>query len=67
VNDRRFRDLPMLLETPKGEGKATGPIGADPLDVRNLETLRGLVGRRAPEDLRKIESPATINRPKRAS
>jgi deoxyribonuclease-4 len=43
VNDRRFRDLPMLLETPKGEGKATGPIAVDPLDERNLETLRGLV------------------------
>src|SRR5260221_300843 len=26
VNDRRFRDLPMLLETPKAEGKATVPI-----------------------------------------
>ena len=24
VNDRRFRGLPMLLETPKAEGKATG-------------------------------------------
>ena len=24
VNDRRFATLPMLLETPKGEGKATG-------------------------------------------
>ena len=43
VNDRRFRDLPMLLETPKGEGKATGPIAVDPLDEKNLETLRGLV------------------------
>src|SRR6185295_15214644 len=36
VNDRRFRDLPMLLETPKGEGKATGAIEVDPLDERNL-------------------------------
>jgi deoxyribonuclease-4 len=43
VNDRRFRDLPMLLETPKGEGKATGPIAADPLDERNLNTLRSLI------------------------
>jgi deoxyribonuclease-4 len=43
VNDRRFRDLPMLLETPKGEGKATGPIAADPLDERNLNTLRNLI------------------------
>jgi deoxyribonuclease-4 len=46
VNDRRFEHLPMLLETPKGEGKATGPIVADPLDVRNLTTLRSLVVRR---------------------
>jgi deoxyribonuclease-4 len=43
VNDPRFRDLPMLLETPKGEGKATGPIVLDPLDDRNLNTLRGLI------------------------
>ena len=45
VNDRRFRDLPMLLETPKGEGKPTGPITIDPLDERNLNTLRDLVVR----------------------
>jgi deoxyribonuclease-4 len=43
VNDRRFRDLPMLLETPKGEGKANGPIVADPLDLRNLGLLRSMV------------------------
>jgi len=43
VNDPRFRDLPMLLETPKAEGKATGPIAIDPLDERNLNTLRGLM------------------------
>jgi deoxyribonuclease-4 len=43
VNDRRFRGLPMLLETPKAEGKATGVIGVDPLDERNLNTLRGLL------------------------
>jgi deoxyribonuclease IV len=45
VNDRRFRDLPMLLETPKGEGKAAGAIEVDPLDQRNLDTLRGLIGK----------------------
>jgi hypothetical protein len=33
----------MMLETPKGEGKATGPIAPDPEDMRNLATLRGLV------------------------
>jgi deoxyribonuclease-4 len=44
VNDRRFRELPMLLETPKAEGKARGAIEVDPLDERNLNTLRGLIG-----------------------
>ena len=43
VNDRRFAGLPMLLETPKSEGRATGPIVADPLDVRNLNALRDLI------------------------
>jgi deoxyribonuclease-4 len=43
VNDRRFAGLPMLLETPKTESRAVGPIAADPLDVRNLNTLRGLM------------------------
>jgi hypothetical protein len=33
----------MLLETPKAEGKATGPIAPDPLDEKNLNTLRGLI------------------------
>jgi deoxyribonuclease-4 len=43
VNDRRFRQMPMLLETPKAEGKAKGAIEVDPLDERNLQTLRSLV------------------------
>jgi deoxyribonuclease-4 len=47
VNDRRFAGMPMLLETPKAEGKAKGLITIDPLDDQNLETLRGLVTRRA--------------------
>ena len=37
VNDPRFRDLPMILETPKGIED-----GED-LDARNLRVLRGLV------------------------
>ena len=44
VNDRRFRDLPMLLETPKTEGRSPTQIQIDPLDHRNLTTLRGLIG-----------------------
>ncbi|MBX3427753.1 MAG: deoxyribonuclease IV [Pirellulales bacterium] len=41
VNDRRFRRVPMYLETPKGEEN-----GVD-LDVINLATLRGLIAKRA--------------------
>lgn len=36
VNDRRFADIPMLLETPKGEDLAE--------DIENLARLRSLVG-----------------------
>jgi len=43
VNDRRFRHLPMLLETPKAEGKAKGAIEVDPLDDANLTVLRKLL------------------------
>jgi deoxyribonuclease-4 len=43
VNDPRFRGLPMLLETPKEEGRATGPITVDPFDAKNLATLRALL------------------------
>src|SRR3954468_20608494 len=50
VNDRRFQDLPMLLETPKAEGKATGPIAVDPLDEKNLNTLRELIVPRRTSD-----------------
>ncbi len=46
VNDARFRDVPMLLETPKTEGRGPNVVAIDPLDQRNLDTLRGLVARR---------------------
>lgn len=46
LNDRRFRDLPMLLETPKTECRAKGVIEVDPLDKRNLTTLRGMIAER---------------------
>jgi len=39
LSDRRFHDLPMLLETPKGADLAD--------DRMNLATLRSLLGRRA--------------------
>ena len=52
VNDRRFRDTAMLLETPKAEGKAKGAIAVDPLDQRNLDALRGLVADSPPRTRR---------------
>ena len=38
LNDRRFKKVPMYLETPKG----TSDLGED-FDVVNLRTLRGLI------------------------
>jgi deoxyribonuclease-4 len=43
LNDRRFQDLPMLLETPKEEGKSRSQITADKFDMKNLATLRSLI------------------------
>jgi len=43
VNDPRFRDLPMMLETPKTEGRGPNVVAIDPLDERNLNALRALV------------------------
>jgi deoxyribonuclease-4 len=43
INDARFRGLPMLLETPKTEGRSPARIEVDPLDDKNLSTLRGLL------------------------
>ncbi len=40
VNDKRFRDLPMILETPKEEGEEKD------MDTVNLTTLRELVGKK---------------------
>jgi deoxyribonuclease IV len=45
VNDRRFSGLPMLLETPKTEGRSPTVVAVDPLDTRNLDTLRALIER----------------------
>jgi deoxyribonuclease-4 len=43
MGDRRFAGLPILIETEKTEGlHKPHAIVADPLDVRNLETLRRL-------------------------
>jgi deoxyribonuclease IV len=43
LHDPRFAGLPILIETEKTHGaEKRGTIVADPLDVRNLETLRRL-------------------------
>jgi deoxyribonuclease-4 len=48
VTDARLRRLPMLIETPKARDGGTA-VAHDPLDARNLATLRALLGdRRAP-------------------
>jgi deoxyribonuclease-4 len=46
VNDPRFAGLPMLLETPKTEGRSPTVVAIDPLDERNLNVLRGLISHR---------------------
>ena len=43
VNDPRFRDLPMLLETPKEDAKRPNLIAVDRFDQKNLATLRELI------------------------
>jgi len=45
LNDPRFEHLPMLLETPKEEGRPATRIALDRFDEDNLETLRGLLRR----------------------
>jgi hypothetical protein len=43
LHDRRFAGLPILIETEKSKGaERAGAIVADPLDTKNLETLRRL-------------------------
>jgi deoxyribonuclease-4 len=50
LNDRRFHALPMLLETPKVDtAESRRRSDVDPLDRRNLQTLRRLM----------IQSPKT--------
>jgi deoxyribonuclease-4 len=42
LHDPRLEDVPMVLETPKSDGRRRGLGWTDPLDVRNLRTLRDL-------------------------
>jgi deoxyribonuclease-4 len=49
LHDARFAGLPMLIETEKSKGaERKGTIMADPLDMKNLETLRRLRGADSP-------------------
>jgi deoxyribonuclease-4 len=43
VNDPRFRELPMLLETPKKINRPSSKVELDPFDERNLGLLRSLL------------------------
>jgi deoxyribonuclease IV len=43
LNDRRFAELPMVIETEKSDDKGL----VDPLDAMNLAALRGLMRKRA--------------------
>ena len=45
LNDARYDALPMILETPKTEGRRATSVEKDPLDVGNLRTLRALLAR----------------------
>ena len=46
LNDPRFRDLPMLLETPKLEtAESKKKSDVDPWDAKNLRTLRRLIAK----------------------
>jgi len=50
VNDSRFTNLPMLLETPKLDTPQSRRLSdVDPLDRENLDTLRSLIGSRIPD------------------
>ena len=43
MHDPRFDGLPILIETEKSEGlQRPNVIERDPLDVQNLDALRGL-------------------------
>jgi len=49
IHDPRFDGLPILIETEKSESlQKAGVIAADPLDMKNLETLRRLRSETAP-------------------
>jgi deoxyribonuclease-4 len=54
VNDERFQDLPMLLETPKTSRRGPSRAEVDPFDRRNLKVLRGLMPKAASRSKRAV-------------
>jgi deoxyribonuclease-4 len=63
LNDSRFAGTPILIETEKSKGcEKAGSIVEDPLDMKNLATLRGLRDR-LPAQARK--QPGEIGRHRR--
>jgi len=53
LTDARFAALPILIETAKTHGiERRGAVVADPLDMKNLDTLRRLRGRDATLNVR---------------
>lgn len=45
LHDPRFERVPMVLETPKSDEQGRRLHETDPMDIRNLQTLRDLRGR----------------------
>ncbi len=43
LRDKRFRGLPMIMETPKSENQSPSSVSADPMDVKNLSILRNFL------------------------
>ena len=68
LNDPRFAGLPMILETPKTEGRTIARTDIDPLDAKNLKALRELRRSSAGRPARRPPpSPARGTRPPRRS
>jgi deoxyribonuclease-4 len=55
VNDPRFRDRPMVLETPKEE------TAAGPMDAINLQTLRGLAKNVSKGPVKQVEGDCLMS------
>jgi deoxyribonuclease-4 len=65
LNDPRFADLPILIETEKSSGaERPGTIVEDPLDRKNLATLRSLrlPARPRPPRTERLSRPGTSRR-----